>query len=220
MTGAILLAAGRSTGMGTQKLLLPWGERAQHSTGEARGCNPLSGGAREERTIIEHIAGVVLDSGVGPIVGVVSEANAEVQRRLEGLGIQTVCNPNPDEGMLSSVRCGMESLPADLPGFMVVPGDIPSITTELVQTLSNAFDADPSRIVVPIAGGRRGHPIIVPMRFREAVLTRYDGAGLKGLMSEYPEAVHEVPANPGSIGPDIDTPEEYKRATGGPDYGR
>ncbi len=188
MTRGILLAAGLSRRMGTQKLLLPFG------------------GA----TVVEHIVDQLLASRLES-VHVVTGSDADlIADRLGDRPLALVRNPETDAEMLSSVRCGLRALPPG-EGVLVALGDQPSITTELIDDLVAAFDASGGGIVMPTHKGRRGHPIVFSMVYRDEVLTRFDEVGLRGLPHAYPDDVLEVAAATSAVLADVDYPDDYRR---------
>src|SRR5262249_6598992 len=100
MIAAIVLAAGRSRRMGTQKLLLPW-----------------SG-----QTVIGHIVDQVLAAGLNQVCVVVGADREAVSQALGNRPVTLITNPDPDAEMLSSVRCGIQSLPMECDAAMIVLG--------------------------------------------------------------------------------------------------
>lgn len=189
MIGAIVLAAGQSRRMGTQKLLLPWAGQ------------PL----------VAHVVDQVLASPARPVVVVVGPGGAAIAGALAGRPVTLLCNPDPASEMLPSVRCGLQALGPACLGTLVVLGDQPGVTADLVGRLIAAFRDRPASIVVPRCGDRRGHPLLLPRRFFAAVLQRYEGMGLRGLLREYPHEVVEVPIGLAEALCDLDTPDDYQR---------
>ncbi len=187
MICAIVLAAGRSRRMGTQKLLLPYGGS----------------------TVIGHIVDQIAESAVDHIYVVVGRDQAAVTEALSGYSAEVVVNPEPDSAMLDSVRCGVRALPPHCRAVLVVLGDQPGITPGLVDALVAAFDSSAKGIAVPIHDGRRGHPLLFAIGYCDSVLTQYDDVGLRGLLRDHPDDVLEVPW-PRAIA-DLDYPEDYRR---------
>ena len=189
MIRAMILAAGRSRRMGTQKLLLPFAGR----------------------TVIGHIAGQVLAAAVQEILVILGPDGGRIAEALSGQRATFVANPDPDGDMLSSVRCGLRAVGPGGDGVLVVLGDQPSITTALVAHMIDAFRAAGGGIVLPCYRGRRGHPILFSTTYRQEVLTCHDGVGLRGLLRSHPPEVLELPVAGDSVLSDMDYPEDYRR---------
>jgi len=86
-----------------------------------------------------------------------------------------------------------------------------------VARLAAAFDPAAGRhVVVPVADGRRGNPVLWGRRFF-AELARVTGdQGGRAVLAAYPEAVFEVPAEDDAVHLDLDTPEALAAAGGTP----
>ena len=185
MITAIVLAAGRSTRMGQQKLLMPF-------------C----GG-----TMVSTVVGNIVAAGVDDVVVVTGSHAAEVRAALAHTSARFTQNPDVDRGMLSSVRCGIEAAPvADT--YMIVLGDMPGVDCEANRIILAQHDG---AITIPEYDGRRGHPVLIDAQYRQAILTRYDDVGLRGLMNEFADDVQTVPIDSDSVLIDLDTPEDYDR---------
>jgi molybdenum cofactor cytidylyltransferase len=189
MKWAIVLAAGRATRMGTQKALLPLG------------------GTTVIGRIVDRLAATALD-GIAVVVG---HEGRRVAEALRDRAVKVVENPDPGRGMLSSVRCGLEALPEGCRAALVALGDQPGIRPEVVDAMLRAFDGGRKGIVVPVHGGRQGHPILFDLRYRDEVLERHDEEGLRGLLAAHREDVLGLEVEDPGILADMDTPEDYRR---------
>jgi molybdenum cofactor cytidylyltransferase len=178
--------------MGTQKLLLPYG-----------------GG-----TVISQVVDQAAAARVDDIVVVVGEAHDAIAEALRKRPVRLVTNRDPGSEMLTSVRVGLRALSAECRAALVVLGDQPGVTTALIDRLVAAHDASAQGVVVPVCGGRRGHPILIADRHFAALLQQYDGVGLRGLLADHPEDVLEVPVESDAALRDMDTPDDYQRAVG------
>jgi molybdenum cofactor cytidylyltransferase len=176
--------------MGTQKLLLPFGGT----------------------TVLGRVAGSLLAAPLNGVVVVVSAAGDAVAAEAMAAGASTVVNPDPEADMLSSVRCGIRALPGDAEGALVALGDQPTLTASNVKAMLEVFSRRADAVVVPVHGGRRGHPLLFASRWFGDVLTRYDGVGLRGLLAEHAEAILELPVTDEWILRDVDDPQAYERA--------
>lgn len=192
MTCAIVLAAGLSSRMGVQKLLLPFGGK----------------------TVIAHIVDQLLASTVGEVHVVVGHQAERISMELSGRTVSIVKNPNYKSGMLSSVRCGLQSLPEKCRAVMVVLGDQPSITTGLIDKMLQSFAATDKSILVPLYKGKRGHPILFSSLYRNEILTHYGDMGLRGLLLGHSDDIFELAVSTASVLCDMDCPEDYRRELG------
>lgn len=189
MIGAVVLGAGESRRMGQSKLLLPFGGR----------------------TVIEHIVEELQDSEVHEILVVVGHEPEGIRDALEGKPVRIVENPDYSQGMLSSIRCGLRALSPHVAGALIVLGDQPSISSDLVDRLIYAFRGTEMGIVVPKYGNRRGHPLLIARKLFPDVLTSFDDVGLRGLFEFRWKELFELPSADPAVLSDMDTPEEYQR---------
>jgi len=189
MICAIVLAAGRSERMGRQKLLLPL----------------------KDRPIIVRVVDELLRVPVSRVLVVVGRDAGPIQAALCGREVSFVRNPDSAGDMLGSVRCGLRALPESCEAVLVALGDQPGLSHQLVGGLIGAFRESGRSIIVPAHGGRRGHPVLFDARFREEMLTRFEGVGLRGLLAAHPDKIHRVPVLSASALEDLDTPEDYQR---------
>lgn len=192
MIRAIVLAAGLSSRMGVQKLLLPFGGKK----------------------VISHIVDQLLASSIDEVHVVVGHNAEQISAELSGRAVSIVNNPDYTSGMLSSVRCGLKSLPERCRAVMVVLGDQPSITTELIDRMLKSFTATEKDILVPLYQSKRGHPILFSLQYRDEIMTNYDDVGLRGLMHEHSEDVFELEVPTASVLFDMDYPQDYRRELG------
>ena len=193
MICAIVLAAGESRRMGSQKLLLPFGAT----------------------TVIGRVVDQLLQSVIDKIFVVTGHNADKIAEELSARAVAIVDNPDYPSGMLSSVRCGLRALPRECHGVMVALGDQPSITTNLIDDIIQACEANPKGIVVPVFQNRRGHPILFDAVYRDEILVRYDDVGLHGLLHAHPDDVLELAASDPSVLSDMDCPEDYQRELAG-----
>lgn len=189
MIGAIVLAAGESRRMGASKV-----------------CLPFAG-----KTVIEHIILTLKGAGVRETVVVVGHEKDLIEKLLETASVEVVFNPDHKAGMLSSLRAGLRHASSSWDGVMVVLGDQPAIREGTVFALMNEFTKYPEAIHVPVYNGRRGHPLLFPDRYRDAVLRQYDDVGLRGLLQAHPDCVRELNVDSDTVLTDMDYPEDYER---------
>ena len=188
---AIILAAGSARRMGSQKLLLPFGNS----------------------TMIETVVDNVLGSSIKHVMVVLGANRQEVQEILEARPVQFCYNKDHEKGMLSSVQCGISALPADAASALIFLGDQPGISPAVTNAVIEAYSEELYGIVIPVHSHRRGHPLLVDMKYRKEIEQLDLEEGLRKLRHHFPDDVLEVDVEEPGILVDIDTPADYKKAT-------
>ena len=187
---AIILAAGSSTRMGSQKMLLPFGES----------------------TILETVIQNIRSSSVDSILVVLGANHEEIHEVIKPLPVEVCINTNHLSGMLSSVVCGFSALPDDTSTALIFLGDQPGISPAVTNAVIRAYNDSLHGIVVPVSSHRRGHPLLVDFKYKREIGRLDLEKGLRALMHHFPEDVLEVEVDDGGILIDIDTPEDYSTA--------
>lgn len=183
---AIVLAAGRSTRMGSQNKLL----------------------ARiDGRPMVTHVVDRLLSCPVDPVLVVVGHEHAAVERALRGRPVKMVDNPDYRDGLSTSVRAGMAELDPTVDGALVALGDMPFIGHATLGHLLAAFDPEADSIVVPVRDGRRGNPVLFSRSFFGAMASLTGDRGAKPIIDAHPDAVVEVSVEEEGVHVDVDTPE-------------
>jgi len=188
---AIVLAAGRSTRMGgPNKLLAEIGGR------------PLVRIAAEE----------ALASRARPVIVVTGHQRERVEAALSGLAVKCVHNPDFAEGLSTSLKAGLATVPEDVDGVIVCLGDMPQVTADLLDRLMAALDPDRGALIaMPTTDGKRGNPVVWSRRFFNELAALEGDVGARHLIARYPEAVVEIPVTGNAAFADVDTPEALSR---------
>ena len=188
--GVILLAAGGSTRMGDQhKLLLPWGVRSV--VGQAL--------AAATQAPVQSVA-LVLGARAPEVLASCSPLPSHVT---------AVVNDQWTSGMYGSILAGLRILPADTDAFFVALGDMPLVSAAVYGALASAYRARPGHIYMPTHGGRRGHPVMLPISLAAAAPPETTDVGLRHVIQQNASLVVEVPVDNAGVCIDLDTPEQY-----------
>lgn len=189
---ALVLAAGRSTRMGGPNKLLA----------------EIGG-----RPLVRIAVNEALGSRVKPVVVVTGHQRDRVEAALQGLNVQIAHNPDYAEGLSTSLRTGLNALPADVDGVVVLLADMPQVDAQLIDRLIAAFDPEKGALaVVPTIDGKRGNPVLWSRRFFPDLLTVEGDVGARHLIGQYAEAVVEVPVTGKGAFADVDTPDALSAA--------
>jgi molybdenum cofactor cytidylyltransferase len=113
--------------------------------------------------------------------------------------------------MLSSVRCGLSSLPPSAGAALFVLADQPDISPAVIDSLLEAYRGGRKGIIIPVFKKKRGHPLIVDLKYRRDIDSLSPDIGLRGLILEHGEDILEVRISSPAVLKDIDRPEDYER---------
>lgn len=191
MICGVMLAAGLSSRMGENKLLVPFGEST------------------------------VLAQSIARALEICEKLVVVVSPQLEGKfeppsGVDVVVNRHPEEGQASSFACAVSWVQKhylQCVGVLVFLADEPrfdkSAACEVATRLAKRRDA----LVVPRREGRIGHPTAFGVAwFDELAALRGDEGG-RQILRQHPEVVEYVEADEAAF--DIDTPHDYLEAVVG-----
>jgi molybdenum cofactor cytidylyltransferase len=191
---ALVLAAGLSSRMGSNKLLA----------------------TVDGKPLVRHAVEAAMSSASAPVIVVTGNGSEAVRAAIAPLMPAFVENPDYSKGLSTSLKSGLRSVPENADAAMIVLGDMPAVSSALLDKLIAAFDpAEDRAICVATRHGKRGNPVLFARRFFPEILGIEGDVGARHLIAQYPKLVCEVEAADDSPLTDIDTPEalaEYRAA--------
>ena len=185
-TGAVVLAAGKSSRMGANKLLLD-----------------VVG-----RTVLDRLLDALINS-VDEVVVVTGNNPEPIRVIAEAHGVRVAHNPEHEKGMTTSFQTGINALGKVDAAFLVL-GDQLGLRSELLRMMAAAIEDVPGALMVsPTYDGRRGHPVL----FRASLFGEI--LAVKGTLKEVVDAhadehIHVEGGEWSTL--DFDTPEDFERA--------
>jgi molybdenum cofactor cytidylyltransferase len=183
---ALVLAAGLSSRMGTNKLL-----------------KTVAG-----KPMLRHAVEAALASAADPVLVVTGNQETEIKAALRGLPVEFFENPDFSTGLSSSLKRGLSALPPDMDGALVLLGDMPGVTAAMIDRLIAAFAPAESRaICVPTHQGARGNPVLWSKDFFPQMLALEGDKGARALLARHPDQICEVEMEDDAPLTDIDTTE-------------
>ncbi len=190
---AVVLAAGTSSRMGgANKLLQPFGGKP----------------------MVRHAVEAALASPAAPIIVVTGHEAEKVEAALAGLDVTFVHNPGFASGQASSLKAGIEALPGDADGAVILLGDMPLVGSEIIGSLMAGFNPNEARaICVPVHAGRRGNPVLWGRRFFAEMKALDGDEGARRLLATHADQLREVEVGSDAIFRDFDTPESLRSAS-------
>ncbi|WP_158269648.1 DVU_1551 family NTP transferase [Desulfonatronum sp. SC1] len=182
---AVILAAGFSSRMGSFKPLLP-----------------LAG-----QTALERCATVFREAGVDDVRVVVGHRRDELEPLAHDLGLRTIINAHPENGMFSSVHRAIQAMSATpLPrpwACLLLPVDIATVRGATVSRLLAHWtslwqgNGNAPQVLLPRFHGQTGHPALLTQDAFADILnwggTNGNSGGLRGWMQ------HRLPRGPATV---------------------
>jgi molybdenum cofactor cytidylyltransferase len=184
---ALILAAGKSTRMGTCKTSLPWGGK----------------------TLLTYQIEQWLSVNFIPVV-VFGVHNSHKQQDCQP-GSVIVINPRTNAGKITSILAGLEHIPENFHILAISAVDQPR-TSEIYQQLISAHINNPTWITAPTYQGKIGHPIMWENHMRSHLQNiREETLGLRQIIPEFYSDIHQVEFDYADVLLDINTPEVYQK---------
>jgi molybdenum cofactor cytidylyltransferase len=187
---AVVLAAGTASRFGSQKLLAPF-----------------HGAALVHRTVEN-----VLASQVSETVVVLGRDGDAVRSALAGLPVRFVTNADFRSGLSTSLRAGVEAADPSTRAAIIVLGDQPGVTADIIDRLIEEGRRSGRPIVVPEYAGTRGNPVIFDATVFGELETIEGDQGARAVIARDPTRVATV-SFPFGMPADVDTPDDYARLT-------
>jgi molybdenum cofactor cytidylyltransferase len=182
---AIVLAAGQSSRMGSNKLLADLGGQP----------------------MLRRSVAAVRQAADQTIV-VTGRDAALVEAALDGLPVTFVHNPDFALGLSTSLKAGIAALPPDTDAAVIALGDMPLVTPDAVRRLIAAYSpAEHRSICVPVFAGERGNPVLWGRQHFEALSTLTGDKGARVLFQQHADEIVEVTMTDDAVLRDADTPE-------------
>jgi molybdenum cofactor cytidylyltransferase len=188
---AIILAAGASSRMGENKMLLPVGG------------TPM----------VRRAAQRALDAGLNPVVIVLGKDEALVRDALLGLPVAFAHNADFTGPTSGSLHAGLNALEPAVDATMVMLADMVHISTDMLRALIASAITGAASLEV----SRYDDVLAPPLLFRRALwpeLLAWHGEGCgKAVVKahQHEASIHDWPS---AALTDIDTPGDYQALTG------
>jgi Uncharacterized MobA-related protein len=185
---AVVLAAGAGTRFGGRKLLAPIGGRP----------------------VLQHVLDALASAGIGDVVVVLGEDLDTIEAAMAWRSERRVRNPDPGQGLSSSLRIGLGAVGDDAQAALITLGDQPLVPVAAIRALLDA-PADSARpVVVPVYPDDRGRNPVLLRRPAFGLGAEAKGDhGLGPVLAAHPELVAAVAVT--GANPDLDTPDDLAR---------
>ena len=201
----VVLAAGRAERMGEPKQLLELGDKI----------------------LVQHVIDAALAARLDELILVLGHAAERIGEALRAdtrARIRTARTRDAEAGPGHSLATGLGACAPETDAAVVLLGDQPGVSTELIDRVCDAFRASHAKALRPVwrdASGAStpGHPVVLGRALWPALAGAADDSGAGPLLDAHPEWLEtlEIAGTPPA---DIDTWEDYRRAGGAARVGR
>jgi molybdenum cofactor cytidylyltransferase len=184
----LVLAAGTSTRMGQNKLLLDFG-------GE---------------TLVHRVGRTAWEAGLDPVIVVLGHEAELVAGEIHDLPCLRVLNPDYAQGIQTSLRAGLAAVPASAAAAVVVLADMPLVDAGMIATLLRRYAATGASLIVSRYDGVNAPPTLYDRSlFAELIAMRGEGCG-KQVVNRHRDDALAVDW-PAATLTDLDVPEDVER---------
>lgn len=164
------------------------------------------------RSFLEAIVKNIHEAGIETIVAVLGYHAAEIQKAVLLQGVQIVVNSTYRLGQTSSVQAGLKALDlAGLDSVLLSLVDHPAVPAGVIRQLLKARQDSEASVVIPVHGGRRGHPVLIGRALFTDLLDLDPGMGANSVIHRYRNSTREVSMEDPSVLIDVDLPEDYQQ---------
>ena len=181
---AIVLAAGKSSRMGSNKLLLRF----------------------DGKTVLEHILDRLVNYDTIVVTGHRPEDIEPIIRRY---GARIVHNPDHEQGMTTSFQAGLREIDVDVNAVFMVLSDTFGFSPDLLDAMELKMASTADLIVSPVYDGKRGHPVLIAYELFQEFLDLGDEETMKDVVLRH-EDDHIYVSGDIWTRTDLDTPEDYE----------
>ena len=162
------------------------------------------------KPLVQHVAQALTGSQVSNTLVVLGHDASRVETVLKDSVVAVSVNMDYALGQSTTLVHGV-SLLYEFDAIVVCLGDMPHVTSNVINKLVNAMKNTPEKsYYVPVFNGRRGNPVLIRKERFDEVMSLSADTGARSLMRCKPDAVMEVCVDCEGVLIDYDTPEDLE----------
>ena len=168
------------------------------------------------KPFIEHVCASLRSAGVEDRVVVLGHASKEILAAWTPVGEKVTVNLKPENGQLSSLRAGLGFASEYTEAFMVCLADQPAVLPDTYKKIIEFWSYNKDSVVIPrtlrVSDSKlkRGHPMIIPARYKSLCFEGPLEKGLHWVTHNPLVKIADLEVTDPEIIRDIDTPEDYE----------
>ena len=115
-----------------------------------------------------------------------------VAREIADFPARTVLNPDYATGMASSLRVGLGAVSPEAEAAVILLGDQPLVTSDVINRVIGIFESSGKPIVAPVYNGIQGNPVCFARALFPALSALTGDRGAKAMVGDDPGRVEWV----------------------------
>jgi molybdenum cofactor cytidylyltransferase len=162
----VVLAAGRSARLGRPKQLV----------------------SKDGSTLLRRALSAACAADIGPVYAILGCHAESMKNELAGLPVKAVFNDRWEEGIASSIRCGLQQTRSDNPdtdGILVMVCDQPAVEADTLKCLLAIREKADAPLAACSYGGTRGIPALFHSSLFDELGALNGDAGAKGVIERH-----------------------------------
>jgi CTP:molybdopterin cytidylyltransferase MocA len=163
----------------------------------------------EGQLLVDRAVRTLTDGGCDPVVVILGARAADVVREAELAGAVVLVNDGWEEGMGSSLRCALASLP-DLgaPAAVIALVDQPGVSSDVVRRLVDRWDGREPAVVASYDGKPRNPVLLAASIWPDVAALAVGDVGARAWLRAHVDEVVTVACDDLGTSADIDTPAD------------
>ena len=155
--------------------------------------------------LIAHVIDRALASTLDEVVLVTGAHGAEVRAAVGDRNVRFVHNPDFLEGQGTSLAAGITALDADVDAAVVMLGDQPGISPEVIDRTIKARRESGAPVVMARYGNQRGHPVLLGRELFPELRNLAADTGGREIVRDHQDSLVLVDGGTDAPPPDVDT---------------
>lgn len=188
--GAVVLAAGQSRRAGTTKLLV-----------EGKDGLPM----------FMHAVNAAVASNAKPVFVITGHRHEELEEWLQKLDVNIIYNPAYETGVRTSIQLGLKAMPSACDGAILLPADMPNITSSELNKLIGKMDlSTPKNLCFLTHKGVKYNPVLWSKALYDKADLIPENSAYRVVFAEHADYSHNVEVKDENILKDLNFPNDVK----------
>lgn len=164
------------------------------------------------QTLLSYVTKCAIASSCSSVIVILGANAKQIEPEIARLPVQIVKNLEWNEGVSSSIRCGIEYIKEqflNIDGVVFLSCDQPFISPEVIEKLINTYNLTDKLMVASSYKETLGIPTLFDRSLFSELMELKGDRGAKKIINKYSNLVHIIDFPQGEI--DLDTFKDYQQ---------